>query len=149
MWKTYAPLPPFGPHKNLLNSNLVSTLISTAAEWIILSFDTPYYTELPQYSPKTEIENWVNMCHRRGCSFYKHNPWIKKIIKWINESAPLGVRTRDPQSKSLASWPLDHYDSYKWLWIVNMRVYSGVYGIIFITWGSFSYVVYKSTNFLF
>ena len=36
--KTYAPLPPFGPHKNLLNSNLVSKLVSTPAEWIVLSF---------------------------------------------------------------------------------------------------------------
>ena len=59
----------FGAHKNLLNSNLVSKLVSTAAERIVLSFDTPYYTELPPYSPKTETENLVNMCHRRGCSF--------------------------------------------------------------------------------
>ena len=29
--KTYAPLPPFGPYKNLFNLNLVSTLVSTAA----------------------------------------------------------------------------------------------------------------------
>ena len=29
--------PPIGPHKNLLNSNLVSKLVSTAAEWIVLS----------------------------------------------------------------------------------------------------------------
>ena len=70
MWKkTWAPLPPFGPHKNLLNSNLASKLVSTAAAWIVLSFDIPYYSELPPYSPKTEIENWVNKCHRRGCSF--------------------------------------------------------------------------------
>ena len=103
----------FGPHKNLLNSNLVSKFVSTAAEWIVLSFDTPYYTELSPYSPQTVrlgycftpyqrlwlyngaplfafydtlgirrayswlkpsassrwTENWVNMCHRRGCSF--------------------------------------------------------------------------------
>ena len=65
----YASLPPFGPHKNLLNWNLVSKLVSTTVELIVLSFDTPYYTELPSYSPKTEIENRVNMCHRRGCSF--------------------------------------------------------------------------------
>ena len=32
-------LPPFGPHKK--------NLVSIAAEWIVLSFDTPYYTELP------------------------------------------------------------------------------------------------------
>ena len=50
-------------------TTLVSKFVSTAAEWIILSFDTPYYTEQPWYSPKTEIKNWVNMCHRRGCSF--------------------------------------------------------------------------------
>ena len=61
---------PFGPHKNLLNSKLVSKLISTAAEWIVLSFDTPYYTELPSYSPKTEMENWVNMCPKRGWFFF-------------------------------------------------------------------------------
>ena len=59
MKQTYSPLPPFGPHKNLLNSDLVSKLVSTAAELIVLSFDTPYYTELPPYSPRTEIENWV------------------------------------------------------------------------------------------
>ena len=47
-----------------------SKRISTAAEWIFLSFDTPYYTELPPYSPKTEIENWVNMCNRRGYFFH-------------------------------------------------------------------------------
>ena len=64
-------LPRFGPHKNLFNSNLVSKLVSTAAEWIVLSFDTPYYTELPPYSPKTEIENWFNMFHRRCCSLYQ------------------------------------------------------------------------------
>ena len=53
-------LPPFGPYKNQFNSSLVSKLVSTAAEWIVLSFDTPYYTELPPpYAPKTEIENWV------------------------------------------------------------------------------------------
>ena len=28
----YAPLPPFGAHKKLLNSNLVSKLVSTAAK---------------------------------------------------------------------------------------------------------------------
>ena len=35
--------------------------ILVSAEWIVLSFDTPYYTELPPpiFSPKTEIENWV------------------------------------------------------------------------------------------
>ena len=37
-------------------------LVSTVAEWIVLSFDTPYYTELPPYSPKTEIEKWI-ICH--------------------------------------------------------------------------------------
>ena len=31
----------------LLNSNLVSKLVSSASEWIVLSFDIPYYTELP------------------------------------------------------------------------------------------------------
>ena len=64
--------------KKLLDSNLVSKLVSTAAEWIVLSFDTPYYTELPPYSQKTEIENWVNMCHRRCCSFMtNHNSSLK------------------------------------------------------------------------
>ena len=37
---------------NLLNSNLVSKLASTAAEWIVLSFDINNYTELPPYFPK-------------------------------------------------------------------------------------------------
>ena len=46
-------------HKKLSNSNLMSKLVSTASEWILISFDAPYYTELPPYSPKTEIENWV------------------------------------------------------------------------------------------
>ena len=50
--KTYAPLPPFGHHKNLWNPNLISKLVLTAAEWIFLSFDTPYHTELPPYSKK-------------------------------------------------------------------------------------------------
>ena len=48
--------PPFGPHKKLLNSNLVSKLVSTAAEWIVLLFDTPYYTELPPYSKKRRLK---------------------------------------------------------------------------------------------
>ena len=66
---TYVPLPPFGHHKHLLNSNVVSNLISTAAESIVLSFDTPYYTKLTPYYPKTEIENWNNIDHSRGSSF--------------------------------------------------------------------------------
>ena len=53
----------------------MSKHVSTAAESIVLSFDTPFYTELPRYSPKTEIENWVNMCHRRGCSLV--------VINWV------------------------------------------------------------------
>ena len=47
----------------ILKSKLVSKLVSTAAEWIVLPFDTLYYTELPPYSLKTEIENWV-ICTR-------------------------------------------------------------------------------------
>ena len=33
----------------------MSKLVSSAVEWIGLSFDTTYYTELPPYSSKTEI----------------------------------------------------------------------------------------------
>ena len=33
-------------------------LVSTAAEWIVLSFDTLYYTELPPYSLKTTGSIW-------------------------------------------------------------------------------------------
>ena len=44
--------------KNLLNSNLVSKLESTASEWIVLSFDTHIIQDYPIYSQK-EIENWV------------------------------------------------------------------------------------------
>ena len=61
----------------------MSKLVSTAAEWIVLPFDTPYYTELPPYSPKAEIENWVNKCHRRGCSstlFSRVDKWSWKFL---------------------------------------------------------------------
>ena len=65
-------LPPLSPHKNLFNSNLVSKLVSTTAEWIVLSLDTKYYIELPQYSPKKEIENWFI------CPIY---PWFLQYFK--------------------------------------------------------------------
>ena len=45
-----------------------TALSNVGIHGIVLSFDTLYYTELPPYSPKTEIENWVNTCHRRDCS---------------------------------------------------------------------------------
>ena len=59
----YEPLPPFGPHKNLLNSNLMSKCSRMNS---FFSVDTPYYTELPPYSPETEIENWV-ICPLKEC----------------------------------------------------------------------------------
>ena len=36
---------------------------------IVPSIDITCYTALPPHTLKTEIENGVNMCHRRGCSF--------------------------------------------------------------------------------
>ena len=56
MWYRHTHLYLLLVHKNLLNSNLVSKLVSTATEWIVLSFDTPYYTELPRYSPKRRLK---------------------------------------------------------------------------------------------
>ena len=61
--------------------NLVLKLISTVVEYIVLSFDTPYYTELPPYSPKTEIENRVNMGQRSGCSLYDKSTTLLKKLK--------------------------------------------------------------------
>ena len=53
--------PPPPPHTH-------TPLSKVGIHGIVLSFDTPYYTELPPYSPNTEIENWVNTCHSRDCS---------------------------------------------------------------------------------
>ena len=67
---TYALLLSFGLHKNLLNSNLVSILVSTAAEWIVLSFDTPYYTVLPPHILlKRRLETESHVLFTRGSSF--------------------------------------------------------------------------------
>ena len=59
----------FDPYKYLCNSNLVSKFKIIAAKGINQNIDIKYYTELSQSSPNTEIVNWVNMGHRRGCSF--------------------------------------------------------------------------------
>ena len=61
------------PHSNpvcrVINPLPPPTALSEVGNYgTVLSFDTPYHTELPPYSPKTEIENWVNMCHRREWS---------------------------------------------------------------------------------
>ena len=67
MWnRRNTPLTIFGPHKNLSNSNLVSKL---AAEWIFLSFDTSYYTELPPYSQKRRLKTGSYTLFTRGSSF--------------------------------------------------------------------------------
>ena len=66
----------------VLHKNLVSKLGSTAAEWILPLFDTPYYIELPPYSTKKEIKNWVNSGNRRA------DPWVR-FCKLYNVSVPL------------------------------------------------------------
>ena len=61
--------PHFGPYIILLNMNLVSKLVSVAAEYIVFTIITIYYTVVLPYFPKTDIENWVNIYHRCGYSF--------------------------------------------------------------------------------
>ena len=45
--KTYASLPPFGPHKKIIKLTWCQNLYQLQQNAVVLSFDTPYYTELP------------------------------------------------------------------------------------------------------
>ena len=48
----------------------MSKLVSNAAAWIVLSFDTPYYTEHPHIlQNKTEIETESYVLFTHGSSF--------------------------------------------------------------------------------
>ena len=71
----------------------MSKVISTAAEYIVLSFDTLHYTELTRFSPKTGFENWVDMCHSRGCSLWQDIA-VKTcflIAKWMSYGEVINV----------------------------------------------------------
>ena len=73
--------PPVCPHKNLLNWNLVSKLVSTAAEWIVLSFDTPYYTIYPHILQTRRLKTGSYVLYTRSSSL---TFWIE--IQYIDMS---------------------------------------------------------------
>ena len=98
----------------LLNSNMVSKLISTATEWIVLSCDTPNYTKLPLYFPKTEIENWVNIYHKRGFFF---NMYLNLFVLLYADDTVLMSETAEDLKKQY-----DVFYNYSCYWHLKVNV---------------------------